>query len=165
MLRLEKILERILNRCQTTFLKGRNIMEGVLSLHEILHDTKVKKKGGLILKLDFEKAYDELNWEFLLDGLTQRGFPQKYCSWIKAVLTSGTLSVKANDKIGPYFKSGKGVRQGDPLSPLLFNIAADSLAKMISMGQRNSLIRGLIPEYIQNGVALLQYADDTILCL
>jgi len=82
MLRLEKILERMLNRCQTAFLKGRNIMEGVLSLHEILHDTKVKKKGGLILKLDFEKAYDKLNWEFLLDGLTQRGFPQKCCSWI-----------------------------------------------------------------------------------
>ena len=71
-------------------------MEGVLSLHEILHGTKVRKKGGLILKLDFEKAYDKLNWEFLLDCITQRGFPEKCCSWIKAVLTGGTLSVNAN---------------------------------------------------------------------
>jgi len=67
--------------------------------------------------------------------------------------------------MGPYFTSGKGVRQGDPLSPLLFNIAADTLAKMIHMGQQNQLIRGLIPEYIEGGVALLQYADDTILCI
>jgi len=137
----------------------------VLSLHEILHDTKSRKKRGLILKLDFEKAYDKLNWEFLLDCLIQRGFPQKCCSWIRVVLTSGTLSVKANDKRGPYFKSGKGVRQGDPLSPLLFNIAADSLAKMVTMGQSNNIIGGLITEYVHNGIALLQYADDTILCL
>ena len=115
--------------------------------------------------MDFKNAYDKLNWEFLLDCLNQSGFPPKCCNWIIAVLTSGTLSVKANDKLGPYFKSGKGVRQGDPLSPLLFNIAADSLAKMVIMGQSNDIIRGLIPEYVQNGIALLQYADDTILCL
>ena len=51
MLRMEKILERILNKCQTTFLKGRNIMEGVLSLHEILHDTKIRKKRRVNLKI------------------------------------------------------------------------------------------------------------------
>jgi len=73
--------------------------------------------------------------------------------------------VKVNDQMGPYFTSGKGVRQGDPLSPLLFNLAVDALAKMIQMGQQNHLIKGLIPEYIGGGLALLQYADDTILCI
>ena len=57
------------------------------------------------------------------------------------------------------------MRQGDPLSPLLFNLAADALAKMIQQAQRNGLIQGLIPEYVENGIAILQYADDTILCL
>lgn len=61
--------------------------------------------------------------------------------------------------------SGKGVRQGDPLSPFLFNIAADVLAKMIGMAQNDHLVKGLFPEYVDNGVAILQYADDTILCL
>ena len=65
MLRLESVMERIINKGQTAFLKGRNIMEGTMSLHEIIHDTKVKKKEGLVLKLDFEKAYDKVSWDFL----------------------------------------------------------------------------------------------------
>jgi hypothetical protein len=77
------------------------------------------------------------------------------------VMTSGTLSVKVNNTCGNYFKSGKGVRQGDPLSPFLFNIAADTLAKIICLAQKNKLIEGLVPAYIENGVAILQYADDT----
>jgi len=67
--------------------------------------------------------------------------------------------------LGPYFKSGKGVRQGDPLSPLLFNLAANALAKMVQLGQKSQMIQGLIPEYFEGGLVLLQYADDTILCI
>jgi hypothetical protein len=70
-----------------------------------------------------------------------------------------------NGFVGNYFKSGKGVRQGDPLSPLLFNLAADSLAKMIHRAQENGLIKGLVAKYIDKGLVVLQYADDTILCI
>jgi hypothetical protein len=80
-------------------------------------------------------------------------------------MVTGTVSVKVNNTTGGYFTSSRGVRQGDPLSPFLFNIAVDSLAKMISLAQRNNLITGLVPNYIEHGVAILQYADDTILCL
>jgi len=73
--------------------------------------------------------------------------------------------VKVNDKVGAYFKCGKGVRQGDPLSPFLFNIAADTLAKMVTLAQENGLIEGLVPDYIPNGVAILRYTDDTIISL
>jgi hypothetical protein len=52
---------KIINRIQSGFLEDRNIMDGILTLHEILHDTRIKKKDGLVLKLDFEKAYDKLN--------------------------------------------------------------------------------------------------------
>ena len=74
MLRLEGCLSKIINIAQNAFIKGRNIMEGVMCLHEILHDTRCKKKEGLILKLDFEKAYDKISWNFLMDCLRQRGF-------------------------------------------------------------------------------------------
>lgn len=63
MLRLAKCMDKIINQSQNAFSKGRNIMEGVMSLHEILHDTKQKGKDGLILKLGFEKAYDKINWK------------------------------------------------------------------------------------------------------
>lgn len=138
MLRLEKVMGKIINKSQSGFLKERNIMDGIMALHEILHHTKSKKKEGLILKLDFEKAYDKLNWDFLFQCLRQRGFCEKWCEWIKLVMVSGTVSVKVNNTVGGYFKSGKGVRQGDPLSPFLFNITADSLAKMINMAQKIS---------------------------
>lgn len=88
-----------------------------------------------MLKLDFEKAYDKVNWEFLFDCLALRGFCGTWCNWIKKVVTGGTVCIKINNKIGPYFVSHKGVRQGDPLSPTLFNFVADCLARMIGQAQ------------------------------
>jgi hypothetical protein len=67
--------------------------------------------------------------------------------------------------MGPYFVSKKGVGQGDPLSPILFNMAADCLARMIRKAQNNHLIVGLAANLILKGVVVLQYADDTIICL
>ena len=67
--------------------------------------------------------------------------------------------------MGPYFQSAKGVRQGDPHSPFLFNLAAECLTKMIKNAQRNKLLVGLAADLIPDGVAVLQYEDDTIICL
>jgi hypothetical protein len=67
--------------------------------------------------------------------------------------------------VDPYFTSHKGVRQGDPFAPFLFNMAANSLAKMVHLAQNNGLVTGLADNLIQNGIAILQYADDTILLL
>lgn len=75
------------------------------------------------------------------------------------------LVSKVNDKVGFYIKSHKGVRQVDPLSPILFNFAADSLSRMIENAQENGLFTGLLDHIISNGVAILQYADDTIIFL
>jgi len=77
----------------------------------------------------------------------------------------GTASVKLNNLTGPYIKSYKGVRQGDPLSPILFNFMADDLSRMIHKAQSNNLFSGLIDHIVNKGVAVLQYADDTIICL
>jgi hypothetical protein len=164
-LRPDKVMGRIINQSQSGFLKNRNIMDGIMALHEILHDTRIKKKDGLILKLDFEKAYNKMNWDFLFECLKQRRFGAKWCNWIKTVMSSRTISVKINNTTRNYFKSGRGVRQGDPLSLFLCNIVADTLAKMISLAQKNKLIQSLVPDYIENRVAILQYVDDTILCL
>jgi hypothetical protein len=80
-------------------------------------------------------------------------------------VTGGTVSVKLNNLIDPYIKSHKGVRQGDPLYPILFNFVADGLTRMIHKAQSNGPFSGLIDHIIPNGVVVLQYADDTIICL
>jgi len=103
MLRLQGSMDKIIDKSQNAFIKKRNIMDGVMALHEILHDTKQKKQEGLVLKLDFEKVCNKINWEFLMECLIQRGFPKKWCSWIWSVMTSGTLSVKVNELMGSYF--------------------------------------------------------------
>ena len=120
---------------------------------------------GVVLKLDFEKAYDKVNWDFLLDCFINRSFSETFCSWIHKILHNGTISVKINNEEGPYFQSAKGVRQGDPLSPTLFNMAGEVLTKMILEAQKNGLFVGLAPDLVENGIAVLQYADDTVLCV
>lgn len=99
--------------------------------------------------------------------LKMRGFGPTWCKWIKCILLNRTFSVKLNNFTGAYFQSHKGVRQGDPLSPFLFNMAAECLCKMVLNAPKNKLIVGLATDLIENGVAILQYADDTVkkLCI
>lgn len=123
-IRLEHYADKLINIQQNAFIKKRNIRDGVLTLHEVMHHTHVKREIGVVLKLDFEKAYDKVNREFLLSCLHHKGFNEKLCHWIDQVLRDGTVSVKLNDTVCPYFVSSKGVRQGDPLSPMLFNLEA-----------------------------------------
>jgi hypothetical protein len=165
MIRLELVVGRLINIALTAFIQGRNIMYGILTLHEIIYETKRRGKVGVVLKLDFEKAYDKIHWGFLMDCLVSRGFDEKWCSCIRKVLTNGTVVVKINSTVESYFQSHKGVRQRDPLSPLFFNIAADCLTKIILTIQENDLITRLADNLIPNGVAILHYTDDTILCL
>jgi hypothetical protein len=113
-MRIEKVAEKLILQNQSAFMKGRNIMYGIMTLHEVLHETKRNQEAGIILKLDFEKAYHKICWEFLFESLRLRGFHEKWCGWIKEVVTRGTVAVKINNKVGPYFVSKKGVRQGIP---------------------------------------------------
>jgi hypothetical protein len=83
MLSFEDRMSRIISRSQNAFIKGRNIMDGVLSLDEILHETKIKRKDSVILKLDFEKMYDNISWSFLFESMKQRGFYETWCEWIE----------------------------------------------------------------------------------
>lgn len=127
-------------------------MSGIM----VLHETKRKNQVGIILKLDFEKTYDKVKWSFLIECLAARGFSEKWCGWLKQVVTWGTVNVKLNNLTRPYIKSHKGVRQGDPLSLILFNFVADGLTRMVHKAQANGLLCGLIEHIIPSGVAILQ---------
>jgi hypothetical protein len=164
-LRIEPFAPKLIGKNQNAFMKKRCIVDGIMSLHEILHHSHIKKHVGIVLKLDFEKAFDKVNWNFLLNCLKAMGFSDLLCQWIQKILTDDTVSVKINNKTGPYFKSAKGVRQGDPLSPFLFNAAVQCLAKMVLEAQQNGLLVGLAPDLIDKGVAIMQYAHDSVICI
>ena len=94
-----------------------------------------------------------------------KGFNEKWCKLITSFVQGGSVGIKVNDDIGHYFQTRKGIRQGDPLSPILFNIIADMLAILIQRAKEDGQVGGLIPHLVEGGVSILQYADDTILCM
>ena len=118
-----------------------------------------------MLKIDYEKAYDKVNLDFLYEILKLRDFGLVWIRLIKQVTSDGSVGVKVNDVEGEFFITGKGLGQGGPLSPILFNFVVDVFAKMLIKGSEAGLIRGLCPRFVPGGVICLQYADDTLLFL
>jgi len=97
------VAHKVIRSSQTAFLPGRFILEGAVVLDETIHELHRKKKSGVILKLDFEKAYDKVKWPFLQQVLHLKGFSNKWISWIQQVTEKGTVGIKVNDNIGHYF--------------------------------------------------------------
>ena len=92
-----------------------------------------------------------------------KGFSHKWRQWIQDFGTGGSVAIKVNDDVGHYFQTKKGLRQGDPMSPMLFNIVADMLAILIERTKQDGQIAGVVPHLVDGGLSILQYADDTIL--
>jgi hypothetical protein len=91
--RLTSVACMITKPSQSAFLPRRNILDGVVVLHETIHELKRRKQKGIILELDFEKAYDKVNWAFLLQVLRMRGFPSVWCQWMERVVSKGSVCV------------------------------------------------------------------------
>jgi hypothetical protein len=138
-------------------------MEGVIILHEMIHEMYMKKRSGVILKLDFEKAYDKINWTFVQHTLRMKDFSSTWCKWVASFMEGGHVGIKVNDQVGKNFQTCRGVRQGDPLSLILFNIVVDMLTILINRAKFGGQISGVIPNIIDDGLSILQYADDTII--
>ncbi|WVZ64632.1 LOW QUALITY PROTEIN: hypothetical protein U9M48_014126 [Paspalum notatum var. saurae] len=157
--RVVKVATRIIKPTQTAFLPERNIMEGAIVLHETIHELHTKKHNGIIFKIDFEKHM--ISWNYLQQALRMKGFSPKWCSWVQAYVQGGNVGIKVNDHIGPYFQSKKGLRQEDPLSPILFNTVVDMLAIIMSRPKNKRQVKGVIRHLVEGGLSILQYVDDT----
>jgi hypothetical protein len=106
---------------------------------------------GVLFKIDFEKAYDKVKWSFLQQALRMKGFQSLWCEWVTRFILGGCVGIRVNDDIGHYFQTLKGLCQGDPLSPILFNIVADMLAIMIARAKDDGQVEGLIPHLVEGG--------------
>jgi hypothetical protein len=136
-------------------MQGRYIQDGVVTLHETVHELHSKKLNGIILKLDFEKAYDKVKWSFLQQTLRMKGFSDEWRALINYFVTGGSVAIKINDDVGRYFQTLKGLRQGDPLSPMLFTIVADMPAIMVECAKIDGLIEGVVPHLVDGGLSTL----------
>lgn len=161
--RLGLLARRLVATNQSAFIKGRYILESVVVAHEVVHSIHKCKEKGVILKLDYEKAYDRVSWNFLFEVLASRGFSDRWIIWIRNLVVGGSVGIMVNGEDSAYFKPGKGLRQDDPISPLLFNLVGDALSKMLDRASSAGLFRGLMCNFREGGILSLQYADDTVL--
>jgi hypothetical protein len=163
--RISEVAHTVVRPTHTAYMPGRHILEGVVVLHETIHKLHRKKLDGVLLKIDFEKAYVNVKWDFLQQDLRMKGFDPKWCKWIQEFISHGSVGIRVNEDIGHYFQIRKGLQQGNTLSTNLFNIVADMLAIMIKRAKEDGQVSGLIPHLVDGGVSILQYADDTIIFL
>ena len=108
-------MNSIISYNQSGFLKGRNLVHGVMVINELVDYAKKSKKQCLILKVDFEKAYDSVDWGFLVYMLKRVGFCDKWVEWMKTCVCGGSMSILVNGSPTEEINIQRGLKQGDPL--------------------------------------------------
>ena len=154
--RITIILPKLIHSDQKGFINGRFIGENIRITYDIIHECNLQKKNGLILLIDFEKAFDSISWEFITKTLKIFDFGLDTINWIKSLQIGSTSKNLQNGNFSNTIPLGRGCRQGDPVSPFIFVLAAEILSEAI---RDNKNIEGIT--IFQKEQKISQYADDT----
>ncbi|RVW86687.1 LINE-1 retrotransposable element ORF2 protein [Vitis vinifera] len=160
--RLRKVLHETIFGSQGAFVEGRQILDAVLIANEVVDEKRRSGEEGVVFKIDFEKAYDHVEWGFLDHVLQRKGFSQKWRSWMRGCLSSSSFAILVNGNAKGWVKASRGLRQGDPLSPFLFTLVADVLSRLMIRAEETGITEGFLVGRDRTRVSLLQFADDTI---
>ena len=129
--RIEKIMLQVVHRNHNGFMKGRSIQDCLTWAFQYIHLCQKSKREIVLLKLDFAKAFDTIDHDAMIEIMRNMGFNDKWLGWIKCIFASGKSVVLLNGIPGRQFHCKCGVRQGDPLSPLLYVNVAELLQILV----------------------------------
>ena len=158
--RLSTVLPQLVQPNQSAFIQGRCIHDNFRSVSLACKSIYAKRSPCILLKIDIAKAFDTVAWTFLLEVLQHMGFGLRWRNWLSALLASSNTRILLNGRVGRRICHARGLRQGDPLSPMLFVIVMEVLNLFLRwLERRGSLtpIRGL------DGRRVSLYADDLVL--
>ena len=163
--RIKKVIGKVVSSDQNAFVMGRQILDASLIANEVIDSWQKRGEKGLICKLDIEKAYDSVNWHFLMRVLQKMWFGSKWTEWMWSCISTAKFLVLVNGVSAGFFSSSKGLRQGDPLSPYLFVMGMEVLSVLIGRAVEGGFISRC---NIKQGsgpaanISHLLFADETI---
>ncbi|WZZ11232.1 hypothetical protein YC2023_097153 [Brassica napus] len=161
--RLKDILPLMVSKSQSAFLPGRLLAENVILATDLVngYNTQAISPRGM-LKVDLRKAFDSVRWDFIIASLRVLAIPEGFISLISECISTASFSVSVNGSSSGYFKSTKGIRQGDPLSPYLFVLAMESLSRLLTSRYADGNIN-YHPRTEQLQISHLMFADDVMI--
>jgi hypothetical protein len=161
--RLKPLLPTLVSQEQEGFMEGRQIMDNIIHAHEIIHTLKLQKRGGMIIQLDLEKAYEKISWHYMVKTLEAFCFTQHWISWIVSLVSTTSYSLLINGAPAKPFCPMRGIIQGDSLSPFLFILMMEGLSRSIKITTATGEITGIKPFENCPNSTHQQFVDDTLL--
>ena len=161
--RLASHLDQMVSPNQSAFIKKRFIQDNFMLVQQTARFLHSQKQPRILLKLDITKAFDSVSWSFLLEVLDKMGFGSRWRDILCGLLVSSSTRVLLNGIPGDFIQHRRGLRQGDPLSPMLFILVMDVLNWMVTRASEAGLLQPLSRRPIQHRISL--YADDVALFL
>ncbi len=162
--RLHKVLAEIIDPDQNGYVKGRFIGYNLRLIQDIMEYAERTKNEGVLMLIDFKKAFDSVEWEYMFQTLNKFNFGPNFIAWIKTLYACPTSVIKNNGWFSNEFSVSRGIRQGCPISALLFILVVETLG--LKLRQNKNLNGITIPTTSGNKTVLTQqYADDTCLTL
>jgi hypothetical protein len=163
--RLKHVLPKIIYPLQFAFVPGRNIQDNCILAHELIHTFKNKRgrKGFMFLKMDMEKAFDQMECPFLLAIMKKLGFNDVWIGWIEACISSSSFSILINGSPFGLIPPAKGLRQGDPLSPFLFILGSEVFSRLMFHKASLGCTKGLKISRNKSAIHHLLLADDLLI--